>query len=84
MLVHHFVSGLTTRSDTGSYKRLDLLPSIVLTVIMYVIGIYIYIYIVDNQVILTKFTLGSSKKSWKSDCVDNKLQIDEMNMMSLG
>ena len=49
---------------------------------MYVIGIYIYS--VDNQVILTKLTLGSSKKSWKSDCVDNKLQIDEMNMMSLG
>ena len=46
---------------------------------MYVIGIYI----VDDQVISTKLTLGSSKKSWKSDCYDNKLQIDEMNMMSL-
>jgi hypothetical protein len=80
MLVHHFVSGLTTRSDTGSYNRLDLLPSIVLS--DYVCNWYIYI--VDNQVILTKLTLGSSKKSWKSDCVDNKLQIDEMNMMSLG
>jgi hypothetical protein len=67
MLVHHFVSGLTTRSDTGSYKRLDLLPSIVLTDYVCNRYIYIYIYIVDNQVILTKLTLGSSKKNWKSD-----------------